>query len=66
MSRLRLAPEARQDIKAIGSHIALDSVEAAARVRQEIRDACRHRPNTTPLEILRVLHGKRDVKSVLG
>jgi len=25
-----------------------------------------YRPHTRPLEILRVLHGKRDVKSILG
>jgi plasmid stabilization system protein ParE len=94
----RLAPEARKDIKTIWSNIACDSLEAAARVRQEIRDACRrlaqhpyigherddltsrkdvrfwpvysyliiYRPATRPLEILRVLHGKRDVRSHVG
>ena len=41
MKRFRLAPEARQDIKEIWSFIARDSVEAAGRVRQEIRDDCR-------------------------
>jgi toxin ParE1/3/4 len=91
--RFRLAPEARQDIKEIWSYIARDSIDAAARVRHEIRDACRrlakypnigherddltthedvrfwpvyscliiYRPATRPLQILRVLHGKRDV-----
>ena len=95
--RFRLAPEARQDIKEIWSYIARDSVEAAARVRQEIRDNCRrlaqhpyigherndlstredvrfwpvysyliiYRPASRPLEILRVLHGERDVKRVV-
>ena len=98
MRPFRLAPEARQDIKEIWSYIARDSIEAAARVRQEIRDNCRllaqhpyigherddlttregvrfwpvygyliiYRPAPRPLEILRVLHGKRDVKSVVG
>ena len=98
MSRYRLAPEARQDIKEIWSFIARDSIEGAGRVRQEIRDSCRrlaqhpytgherddltsredvrfwpvhsyliiYRPSTRPLEILRVIHGKRDVKSVVG
>ena len=97
MRRFRLAPEARGDIKDIWSLIARDSVEAAARVREEIRNSCRrlaqhpyighkrddlttredvlfwpvysyliiYRPHTRPLEILRVLHGKRDVKRLL-
>jgi plasmid stabilization system protein ParE len=96
--RFRLAPEARRDIREIWSYIARDSVEAAGRVRQEIRDNCRrlaqhpyighrredltaredvlfwplysfliiYRPNTKPVQILRVLHGKRDVTSFLG
>ena len=98
MRRFRLAPEAHQDIKEAWAYIAADSIEAASRVRQQIRDSCRHlaqhpglghrrddlttradvrfwpvssyliiyRPATTPLEILRVLHGKRDAKSILG
>jgi plasmid stabilization system protein ParE len=41
VSRFRLAPDARQDIKDIWSYIAHDSIEAAARVRQRIRDDCR-------------------------
>ena len=75
-----------------------DSVEAAARVRREIRDACRrlaqhphsghqrsdlttrqdvlfwpvysyliiYRPDKKPLEVLRVLHGNRDLTRILG
>ncbi len=98
MRRFRLAPEARQDIKEIWAYIAADSLEAATRVRQQIRDNCRrlaqdpgighprddlttradvrfwpvssyliiYRPATTPLEVLRVLHGKRDAKAILG
>jgi antitoxin ParD1/3/4 len=94
----RLAPEAREDIKDIWSFIAVDSIEAAGRVREEIRNNCLrlaqhprighrrddlttredvlfwpvysyliiYRPHVRPLEILRVLHGKRDVKRVLG
>jgi len=41
VKRFRLAPEARGDIRDIWSYIAAHSVEAAARVREEIRDACR-------------------------
>ena len=80
------------------TYIARDSVEAAARVRREIRDACRrlaqhpysghqrgdlttrqdvlfwpvysfliiYRPDKKPLEVLRVLHGNRDVSRILG
>jgi plasmid stabilization system protein ParE len=98
MTRFRLAPEACQDIKEIWTYIASDSIEAAGRVRQEIRDNCRrlaqhpgighrrddltsradvrfwpvssyliiYRPATRPLEILRVLHGKRDASRILG
>ena len=97
MKRFRLAPEAREDIQEIWRFIAADSVRTAARVREEIRDACRrlarrphighrrddlttrtdvlfwpiysyliiYRPDTRPVEILRVLHGRRDVKSLL-
>ena len=97
MRRFRLAPEARQDIREIWSFIARDSLDAAARVRQEIRDECRrlaqnphighrrddlttregvrfwpvysylivYRPAARPLEILRVLHGKRDVRRMV-
>jgi plasmid stabilization system protein ParE len=97
VKRFRFAPEARDDIREIWSYIAGDSVEAAARVREAIRDSCRrlaqhpnigHRRNdltsrkdvrfwpvysyliiyrrsSKPLEILRVLHGKRDVKGLV-
>ena len=97
MKRFRLAPGARDDIREIWSYIAKDSIEAAARVREEIRDSCRrlarhphighrrndlttredvrfwpvysyliiYRPLARPLEILRVLHGKRDLKGVV-
>jgi plasmid stabilization system protein ParE len=92
------APEARQDVREIWAYIARDNIEAAARVRQEIRDACRrlaqypyighprddltsrkdvlfwpvysylilYRPDARPLEVLRVLHGKRDVTGLLA
>ena len=98
MRRFRLAPQARQDVIEIWVYIARDNVEAAARVRQEIRDACRrlarhpyighsrddlttrkdvlfwpvysylilYRPEAKPLEVLRVLHGKRDVAGILA
>jgi antitoxin ParD1/3/4/toxin ParE1/3/4 len=41
MIPFRLSPEARRDIQQLWTYIARDSVEAAARVRREIRDACR-------------------------
>ena len=98
MTPFRLSPEARQDIQQLWTYIARDSVEAAARVRREIRDACRrlaqhpysghqrgdlttrqdvlfwpvysfliiYRPDKKPLEVLRVLHGNRDVTRILG
>jgi plasmid stabilization system protein ParE len=97
MTRFRLAVEAREDIHAIWAFIGRDSIEAATRVRQEIRDACRrlaqhpyighrrddltpredvlfwpvysyliiYRPDSRPIQILRVLHGKRNVTSML-
>jgi plasmid stabilization system protein ParE len=97
MRRFRLAPEARHDIGEIWTFIARDNIEAAAGVREGIRDACRrlarhsyighrrddlttredvlfwpvhsyilYRPNSQPLEILRVLHGHRNVIGILG
>src|ERR1039458_6660809 len=98
MRPFRLSPEARRDVQEVWAYIAHDSTEAAARFRQEIRDACRrlaqhpyaghqrsdlttrsdvlfwpvysyliiYRPDSKPLEILRVLHGNRDVTRVLG
>lgn len=95
--RFRLSPETQQDIRDICGYIARDSIDAARRVREEIRDACRrlaqhpqighrredlttrqdvlfwpvhsylivYRPDTQPLEVLRVLHGRRDVKRIL-
>jgi len=97
MKKFRLSPDARQDIRDIWAYIARDSIDAAARVREEIRDVCRrlaehpqighqredlttrkdvlfwpvysylvvYRPGIRPLEVLRVLHGRRDVKRVL-
>ena len=41
MTPFRLSPEARRDIQDIWAYIARDSIEAAGRVRREIRDACR-------------------------
>ena len=98
MKRFRLSPLARQDIREIWAYIANDSIEAATKVRQRIRDDCLqlaqhpflghrredlttrddvlfwpvysylviYRPAKTLLEILRVLHGNRDVRNVLG
>ena len=39
MRPFRLSPEARRDVQEVWAYIARDSIEAAARVRQEIRDA---------------------------
>ena len=98
MSRFRLAPEAQRDIAQILAYIGSDNMEAAARVREEFRAACRrlaqhsrlghsrsdlttrkdvlfwpvysyliiYRPDKKPLEILRVLHGRRDLMRDLG
>src|ERR1019366_3649991 len=41
MRPFRLSPEARRDVQEVWAYIARDSVEAAARVRREIRYACR-------------------------
>ena len=41
MTSFRLSPDARRDIQDIWAYIARDSIAAAARVRCEIRDACR-------------------------
>ena len=40
MKRFRLAPEASHDIEEVWAFIAQDNIEAAARVRDGIRDAC--------------------------
>ena len=41
MKPFRLSPEARRDVQEVWAYIARDNIEAAARVRREIRDACR-------------------------
>ena len=41
MRPFRLSPDARRDVREVWAYIARDSIEAAARVRREIRDACR-------------------------
>ena len=97
MTPFRLSPEARRHIQDLWAFIARDSIDAAGRVRTEIRDACRrlaqhpysghrrgdlttrqdvlfwpvysylivYRPDKKPLEILRVLHGNREVTRIL-
>ncbi len=40
MKRFRLSPGARRDLREIRSYIAHESIDAAGRVREEIRDAC--------------------------
>jgi len=40
MSRYRLTPKAKEDLRSIWSFIALDNVEAADRVEKAIYDAC--------------------------
>ncbi len=98
MSRFRLSPEARHDLREILAYIGGDSIDVAERVRQELLSNCRrlaqnprvghlrvdltsredvlfwpvysylivYRPGTRPLDILRVLHGKRNVRRILG
>jgi len=97
VSRFRLSPNARRDIREIWEFVASDSIEAAGRVRRRIQANCQilaarpflghrrddltarpdvrfwpvytylivYRPYTAPLEILRVLHGKRDLAEML-
>ena len=91
-----LSPLARQDLLDIWEHIALDDIDAADRLVDELEDAMRklasmpemghfrdalgdrsHRfwpvgnhlvvyhHETRPLEIVRVLHGARDVAGLL-
>lgn len=97
MTRFRLSPEARQDIRDIWSYIARDSLEMAYRVRRTLQESCGmlarnpyighqrddltsrqdilfwpvysyliiYRPATKPVDILRILHGARNVRALL-
>lgn len=97
MSRYILSRRATVDVQQIWNHIAEDNIDAADRVRNDLRAAMRrlaempgmgHRradvtdpryrfwtvrsyvigyfPDTTPLQIVRVLHGRRDFRSIFG
>jgi plasmid stabilization system protein ParE len=92
MARYRVTDLAKADIRDILAYLRERSVDAPARVRQELRDAMRnlavfpyighrrddvtpdtlrfwsvysylivYRPDRNPIEIIRVLHGARDL-----
>jgi plasmid stabilization system protein ParE len=46
MSRYRLTPQAKADLRSIWSYIAFDNVEAADRVEEAIYDACAYLAET--------------------
>jgi plasmid stabilization system protein ParE len=46
MSRYRLTPKAKGDLRSIWSYIAFDNVEAADRVEEAIYDACAYLAQT--------------------
>ncbi len=71
-----LSPLARQDLNDIWDHIAEDDLDAADRVREDLTDEplrfwpvrrylIVYRPDSDPLEIVRVLSAYRDVKKLL-
>lgn len=62
MSRYILSPEARDDLNEIADHIAQDSLKTARRVIKKLI----YRPDAKPLQVVRVLRGARDVKSILA
>ena len=59
MTPFRLSPEARRHIQDLWAFIARDSIDAAGRVRTEIRDACRrlaqHPYSAPPLQAFDLL-----------
>jgi plasmid stabilization system protein ParE len=95
MSRYRLTPRAKADLRSIWSYIAADNVEAADRVEEAIYDACSflskaplrgharedltklpvrfwtvlrypryvivYDPASTPLKVIRIFHGARNI-----
>lgn len=91
-----LTPLAERDLNDIWDHIAMDNLDAANRVHQQLESAMRklaktprighfredladrrqryflvysymivYRPETKPLQIIRVLHAARDVQALL-
>ena len=96
MKKFRLSPQAIEDIRDIWRYIADDNIEAAAKVRGNLLDACRllaenplvgrSRPEFTeedvrfwpvgtyliiyrasaPVDIVRVVHGARDLPSLFS
>lgn len=96
-ARFVLTPAARDDLTEISAYIRQDSIEAARRVRAELREAMArlaqsplmghlredltdtpvrfwsvysyvivYDPDTQPLQVIRILHGARDVRRILG
>lgn len=100
MSRYQFTPQAEDDLFAIWSFIARDSIESADRVESEILRSCDwlaespfagqirsdlteravrfwvvprysnylivYHPSTKPLQIIRIIHGRRNMPNVLG
>ena len=96
MSRYALSARARSDLKQIWNYIADDNIDAADKVRDEIKSNLQklarmpfighrrtdvknpaylfwvvysylivYRPETKPLQIVRIIHGARDLKKAL-
>jgi plasmid stabilization system protein ParE len=61
----QLTPNATEDIDAIWWFIALDNQEAADALTKFPSYVIVYRPETVPLQIVAVLHAKRDLKEVL-
>jgi antitoxin ParD1/3/4/toxin ParE1/3/4 len=97
MARYQLTRSAKTDLLKIWNYIAEDNFDAADRLRDEIRAACRrladmpylghvredildathrfwsvrsylivYRPETKPLQVIRIIHGARDLKTIFG
>jgi antitoxin ParD1/3/4 len=47
-------------------HVRRDLTDADVRFWPVFKYLVIYRPNTKPLEIIRILHGRRDVKRLLG
>lgn len=96
MSRYALSARAKTDLQQIWNYIADDNIDAADKVRNEIRSALEklartpfvghtrrdvknpayrfwvvysylivYRPETSPLQVVRIVHGARDLKRAL-
>jgi plasmid stabilization system protein ParE len=67
MMLFRFTPEASADLFEIWNYIAADSEESADRVECDLRRLhLVYNPTTAPLRIIRILHGKRNLKRILA